>query len=754
MVGATQRELFGKPPPPKAADFRMFAQVVFNRPVRSTFIYGVPDLCEVAVAPGKRVLAPFGKGNNRTLGYCVGVSNETPASENIKALISVADETPILSPAMLDLTRWMADHYYCGWGQVLESVLPRGAKSAKGSRWRLLLHATFPAPADPETLPPKQRRAYELLTASEQPMEMKEVYSAAKCSPEVVRALLQKGWATMSRERVFRTDPIVPGFSGGKAPSLTAAQRSAVGAVVDALQSGRSAEFLLHGVTGSGKTEVYLQAITAAREQGKQSIVLVPEISLTPQTIQRFRARFDRVAVLHSRLTDAERGAFWRRIADGEVDVVVGARSAVFAPCQRLGVLVVDEEHETTFKQDSTPRYHARTVAEQRVQRENAVLLLGSATPSLEAWEGALSGRLKLLSLPDRVAGRLPPTVEVVDMRQEFRHSGFKGLSRPLLMAMKSVADAGGQTILLLNRRGFATNVFCPQCGHASKCRHCDVVLIHHRDRDRLVCHQCDEEYPTPEKCEACGGKAVKFNGIGTEKLESEVRLAFPSLRVARMDGDTMRSIRHYEKTLDDFREGRLDVLLGTQMIAKGLDFPNVQLVGVVSADTALHLPDFRASERTFQLVAQVAGRAGRSEKRGRVVVQSFSPEDRTIQTATKLDFHGFAATELSHRREHGYPPFRPMCRIIVRSKEHGAADATAALLADAIRQGNPAGTGVRILGPAPCPIAKLQDYHRFHLQVHAETDARLKNALEAFESVVFPRDVEVAIDVDPLSFL
>jgi primosomal protein N' (replication factor Y) (superfamily II helicase) len=753
MTISGQKELFSKAPKSAIGDFRLFAKVVFNRPIRTEFTYGVPAVCEEAIKPGKRVLAPFGKGNHRTLGYCVGVTDEKPVVSDLKALTSVADDTAILSPTILELTRWMAEHYVCGWGQVLESVLPRGAKSAKGSRWKLLIHPVSPPPHGFDDLPPKQRRAYDILSEHESPMEMKELYAAARCSPEVVRALLHKGLATMSRERVFRSESVVPGLTSGKTPKLTPAQNAAVGAVVDALHSNRAAGFLLHGVTGSGKTEVYLQAIAAAVRQGRQSIVLVPEISLTPQTIQRFRERFERVAILHSRLTDAARGAYWRRIVSGDVDVVIGARSAVFAPCPRLGVLVVDEEHETTFKQDSTPRYHARTVAEERVKLENAVLLLGSATPSLEAWESALAGRTTLLSLPDRVEGRSPPTIEVVDMRQEYRHSGFRGLSRPLITAMNSVANAGGQTILLLNRRGFATNVFCPQCGHAVKCRHCDVVLIHHRDRDRLICHQCDEEYPTPDKCEACGGKAVKFNGIGTEKLEAEVRLVFPSLRVARMDGDTMRSLRHYEKTLDDFREGRLDVLLGTQMIAKGLDFPNVQLVGVVSADTALHLPDFRAGERTFQLVAQVAGRAGRSSKRGRVVVQTFSPEDPTIRSAIKLDFHGFAASELRNRKEHGYPPYRPMCRIIVRSKTKEAAERAAAEIAVALKEGS-SDSKTRILGPAPCPIAKLQDFHRFHLQVHAPTPNVLHRALHALDEFTTPAEVETAVDVDPQSFL
>ena len=749
-----QKELFAQAPAAAPAEFRLFASVVFDRPMRSTFVYGVPAICEADVAAGKRVLAPFGKGNRRTLGYCVGVSEKRPSVDVIKPLSSVVDREPILSESMLKLTQWMADHYRCGWGQVLETALPRGAKSAKGSRWRLMIHAASPPPANADELPPKQRRAYESLLEYGKPMEMKELYAAARCSPEVVRGLLRKGWATMSRERVFRTDGVVHSAAQGTPLKLTPAQKSAVASIVEGLQVGRASSYLLHGVTGSGKTEVYLQAIAAAKNQGKQSIVLVPEISLTPQTIQRFRERFERVAVLHSRLTDSERGAYWRRIAEGDVDVVVGARSAVFAPCPRLGVLVVDEEHESTFKQDSTPRYHARTAAMRRVEIENAVLVLGTATPSLEAWEGALSHRLTLLSLPDRVEGRLPPTAEVVDMRQEFRHSGFRGLSRPLVAAMKKVADAGGQTILLLNRRGFSTNVFCPQCGHGAKCNHCDVTLIHHREVDRLICHQCDSEYPTPEKCEACGGKAVKFSGIGTEKLESEVRAALPSLKIARMDGDTMKSMKQYETTFAEFRAGGIDVLLGTQMIGKGLDFPNVHLVGVVSADTALHLPDFRASEKTFQLVAQVAGRAGRSSKRGRVIVQTYQPEDETIQQATRQDFHGFASRELRNRRDHGYPPYKPMCRLVVRSKEPSAAESAVQAAAEALRQFNGESPGFRILGPAPCPVAKLQDYFRFHMQVHAPNYEEMQRALSPLDDFQWTSDVESIIDVDPVNFL
>jgi primosomal protein N' (replication factor Y) len=737
---------------------RLFAKIVFNRPLRTAFTYGVPPLLEPLVAPGKRVLAPFGKGNNRTTGYCVGLSETTSADPaTIKRLTAVTDEAPLLGATMLELTRWMADRYQCGWGQVLEAVVPAAVKSHSGQRWLILYHAVPQGEKDLADLTTKQRRAYELLVGAGRPMEMRELFSAAGCSSEVVKALFKKGWATISKERDRRSPPNRNNPHLRKpALALSPAQHAAVAALATAVARDEHSAFLLHGVTGSGKTEVYLQAIAAAVAAGKQAVVLVPEISLTPQTIQRFRERFDNVAVLHSRLTDVERHAFWRRIADGEVEVVVGARSALFAPCPRLGVLVVDEEHETTYKQESTPRYHVRTVARERCRLENAVLVLGSATPALESWRAALDGELRLLSLPDRISGRPMPPVTIVDMRGEYKKTkAFRALSQPLLDGVRDAVKTGGQVILLLNRRGFSTSVFCPMCGDCQKCKHCDVALTFHRDANRLLCHQCDEEYRVPEKCPACGGQAIKFAGVGTEKLEEEVRKAFPDLRVARMDGDTMRNLGAYEKVLGGFRDGAIDLLLGTQMIAKGLDFPNVSLVGVVSADTAMHLPDFRADERTFQLIAQVAGRTGRGDRAGRVLVQTFNPEDRAIACAAAHDFFGFAAGELPSRKAHGYPPFGRLARLVVRSPSATDAERFAASVGKRLRERADSAAGVRILGPAPAPIGKLQDKFRFHLQILARTDADLQRSLDVgLDALECPKDVEFAVDVDPMSFL
>src|SRR5262249_46651130 len=420
--------------------------------------------------------------------------------------------------------------------------------------------------------------------------------------------------------------------------------------------------FLLHGVTGSGKTEIYLRAIEEVVRQGKEAIVLVPEISLTPQTIGRFRGRCGEVAVLHSHLGDAERGGHWRRIAEGKVHVVVGARSAVFAPTRKLGLIVIDEEHEGTFKQENTPRYHARDVAVMRARLENIPILLGSATPSLESWHNGQRGQYTLLTLPSRIHNRPLPHVGLIDLRHEpAGASRFHALSLPLERAMRDALRAGGQVILLLNRRGFSTHVHCPACGHVESCRHCDLALTFHRQRDVMLCHYCGYERDPPQLCPQCGRQQIRYQGLGTEKLEEEIAAKFHGYVARGMDSDTMRRPGSHARVLSAFRQGLIHILLGTQMIAKGLDFPNVTLVGVVNADMGLHIPDFRSAERTFQLLAQVSGRAGRGPQRGRVLVQTFNPEQPCIALAAIHDYEGFVKQELAHRETHNYPPYQRM---------------------------------------------------------------------------------------------
>ena len=756
MARTRQRKLFDDPAPPwEGEETGLYAEVVFNRPLRQTFTYSVPAELSERILAGKRVLAPFGRGNHRTTGYCVRVTDQRPAAQPLKSLASVLDDQPLLSPSMLALTSWIADYYYCGWGQVLEAVLPGAVKHKSGTRWAVFLQPLPDAQSVGQELTVKQRQAFESLCQLGRPAMVKEIGNAARCGPEVVKALIQKGWVRATRQRVHQRPPKVTPVLWGKPHQLNAHQQAALDRVVASVVAGQARSFLLHGVTGSGKTEVYLRAIEEVVKRGREAIVLVPEISLTPQTIERFRQRFDHVAVLHSHLSDVDRHWYWQRIASGDVQVVVGARSAVFAPCQNLGLIVLDEEHETTFKQETAPRYHAREVAVRRAQIESVPVVLGSATPSLESWHAAQSGIYELLSLPERVADLKLPRVGIVDLRGEYRRGGLRALSRPLAIAIEETVRAGGQVMLLLNRRGFSTTILCPQCGRVETCRHCEISLTYHQEVRRLLCHSCDAEFPLPRVCAQCGAPEIRYSGFGTERLEDEVRSRFPGFSCERMDSDTMRSAAHYERVLTAFRAGKVSVLVGTQMIAKGLDFPNVHLVGVVTADTARNLPDFRASERTFQLVAQVAGRTGRGEIPGRVLVQTFNPDDPAVLAASRHDYARFVARELPLRSEYGYPPFQTLVRVIVRSKNLDQADHAAQLLADRFRQALPQEEGVRILGPAPAPVAKLRDYHRFHFQIHTAKETQRRELLEqALADLDLPAGAEFVVDVDPINLM
>ncbi len=606
-------------------------------------------------------------------------------------------------------------------------------------------------------LPPKQRDALAVLARAEEPLTLADLCRMARCAPGPINALRAKRVI----HTVKRRAPKVKVEDGGPAfdesatakPVLTQEQQVILDRLGSAIDNASFATFLIHGVTGSGKTEVYLSAIERVVAQGREAIVLVPEISLTPQTIRRFKRRFPRVAVLHSHLSDAERHRHWRNIASGEIQVVVGARSAVFAPTRRLGLIVIDEEHESTFKQETTPRYHARDVAVKRAQLEGVPVLLGSATPSLESWRNAEIGRYTRLTMLDRVGGRPMPEVSLIDLRHE--KPPLVGLSATLKLAMASALDDGGQVILLLNRRGFHTFVLCPnpKCGQVLRCHACDVALTYHKGRRLLICHACDAERACPPACPHCQAPRLHYGGIGTERLERDVIEAFPGQVVRRMDSDTMRAPGSHEAVLSAFKAGEVNILLGTQMIAKGLDFPNVTLVGVVNADIALHMPDFRAAERTFQLVAQVAGRTGRGDRPGKVLVQTCSPDVPAIACAIHHDYEGFVATELPQRQAVGLPPFGRLVRLMARGPEETSVRAYLEALTAALREAAP--PSVRLVGPAPAPVMKIRNLFRYHLRMMAATSKPMQELLRAVTpTLALPQGVELAIDVDPVSML
>ena len=742
----------------------LFADVVFDRPLDHAFSYAVPDHLHSRIAVGKRVEVPFGRGDKGTPGYCVRLTDVVP-DRAVKAIAKVLDDEALLDDHLLTLTRWMADYYLVGWGQVLHAVVPAGAREQAGTKATVFLEAV-PSEELPDPLPtvtPEQKRVLAGPRENGKPVERGILVKELGSSP--VSGLLEKGLIRKFTERIERDSIPAPNALQELPPQseslvLNPAQQAAWTAIETQLRTGGFHAFLLHGVTGSGKTEVYLRAIEEVVRQGKEAIVLVPEISLTPQTLERFRGRSGSVAVLHSNLTDAERGAYWRRIAAGYAPVVVGARSAVFAPTRKLGLIVIDEEHESSFKQESTPRYHARDVAVMRASLAGVPILLGSATPSLESFHNAEKGTYTLLELPARVEDRPMPKVRLVDLRTEPKTPGKHFAIGPTLeRGMRDALKAGGQVMLLLNRRGFSTHVHCPGCGHVAQCVHCDLSLTFHRAKAALVCHYCGWETPPVLKCPGCDKPTMRYQGLGTEKLQAEIEEKFPDKVIRRMDSDTTSRPGSHERILSAFRAGEIHVLLGTQMIAKGLDFPNVTLVGVVNADVGLHLPDFRASERTFQLLAQVAGRTGRGDKGGIVMVQTFTPDHPCITLAARHDYGGFAKLELGHRREHGYPPYHRLARLIVRSEKPDAASAFADQLAGAFKQATARASNraseVRVLGPAECPVFKLHDFYRFHFQLQSEHSGPLHSVLREVLTVSKPpHGVEYQVDVDPYSML
>jgi primosomal protein N' (replication factor Y) len=573
-----------------------------------------------------------------------------------------------------------------------------------------------------------------------------------------LRALARRGLVTL-RERPAPRDVLGAALEPPRAIELTADQADAVEPIALAVRERRAETFLLHGVTGSGKTEVYLRAVAAALGCGRQALVLVPEITLTHQILARLRGRFgDGLAVLHSGLRPGERLDQWQRLRSGRAAIAVGARSALFAPLDNLGAIVIDEEHDTAYKNEEGFRYHARELAARRAEAAGCPLILGSATPSLETRHAADQGKLRRLVLPNRIGARPLPAVEIVDLAQE-RAAAPRGrrviLSRPLVRAIRQSQADGGQTLLLLNRRGFSPRVMCFDCGNAWRCQNCDIALVYHASDRRLRCHYCDYSIAPPDRCTHCGAEKAALLGIGTQRLEEEVRAHFPNSRIARLDRDTARRRGFTEGVLRGLRDRKLDILIGTQLIAKGHDFPGVRLVGVVLADIGLHLPDFRAAERTFQLLTQVAGRAGRDREPGRVIIQTFHPEHYAIRPVRTHDYEAFYAAEMPQRAALSYPPFARLAHALVSAEDEDAARAAAETLAAAVRS-DPAADAVDLLGPAPCPFARLRGRFRFQLLLKAPSLAALRGAAERLvrTSGTLPNGVSVSLDSNPMNML
>ena len=749
-----------------------YVEVAVAVPLRRVFTYAIPEALAGRLRPGMRVLVPFAR--RKLPGFVVAGLAETSLDAQIKAVLDVLEEAPVFDSELFSFLREAARYYMHPLGEALRMAAPalpsdalkslrkagkldaqdnvRGAKLGV----RKMTFVKWAAEAEEGLRLGKSQQMVVALVRERGEVALDELKHHVRSPRPVVKALVEKGLLT-SEEREVAADPFfettIEPISG---PTPNKEQALAINAMVGRL--GQGGGFLLHGVTGSGKTEVYLRLIAEARERGLGAIVLVPEIALTPQLVHRFRERFgDAIAVIHSELGDRARDDAFRGLHSGRLQLAIGARSALFAPMHRLGVIVVDEEHDGSFKQEEGFRYHARDMALLRAHRAGAVCVLGSATPSLESVQLAETGKLTRLTLSSRATAQTLPAVELVDLRRHRKGpSGHRLISAPLHHALEECLDQKGQAILFLNRRGFAPALRCEACSEIQTCPACSVALTYHRGPGLLRCHYCDFMRKAGQPCLACGGEPLVELGAGTEQIETLLSETFPSARVARLDRDTA-SGRGVESVMDRLRRHEIDILVGTQMVTKGHDLPGVTLVGVIVAEQSLAFPDFRAPERTFQLLSQVAGRAGRGEHPGRVLLQTYQADHVVLRWAQHHDFEAFCRAEMVERATHGFPPFGRLISVRVDAADEAQARTTAAQLAGLARRHPAAASGqVDVLGPAPAPIAKLRARYRYRFLLRASDRA----ALRAVGKVVVDRVDEglgtarAIVDIDPVNML
>jgi primosomal protein N' (replication factor Y) len=760
----------------------MIARVTLELALRKEFDYLIPAGLAEQIAVGSRVQVPFGP---RKVMGCVTALAEQSGYAKLKPILKVIGAQTLVTPKVLKLARWIGEYYCCAPETALKSVLPEAVRHEEAG-WRERLYVrVVPFSGELPKLAKRQKEIWNIIEERRE-MPLKDLLDEAETTAVTIRRLEDKGLVEIT-SRISERDPYAREHILPSQPlPLNQAQAKALEAILAAMDSSAEAHansnglaleparsslhapfstqhpsrtFLLHGVTGSGKTEVYLQAISHALEQGKGAIVLVPEISLTPQTVERFKARFSAgplqtlVAVLHSHLSAGERHDEWHKIRQGRARIVIGARSAIFAPVEPLGLVIVDEEHEHTYKQEEAPRYHARDVAIMRARMEGATVVLGSATPSLESYYNCVKGKYTLLDLPERADDKKMPVVRVVDMRQAFRQGrGVPIFSPQLKEAIAQRLERQEQTILFLNRRGYSTSLQCPKCGYVAGCPNCSISLTYHRLEQKICCHICGYTQRAPTLCpnEKCRSADIRYSGLGTQKVEETLAKLFPHARIKRMDSDALKRKDDFRRILSDFRSGKIDVLVGTQMIAKGLHFPNVTLVGIVVADLALHQPDFRAGERTFQLLTQVAGRAGRGDIEGEVFVQAYTPFHPAIQCARRHDFRAFYDHEMEFRQQLKYPPFSRIAMLTLKGRNEEKVKFSADhLKRDVEKLQFP---GLVIAGPAPAPLLRAETFYRYQIMLRTERMTSLSAQLARLtQTLSLPDDVALAVDIDPV---
>jgi len=840
----------------------LYVEVALSVPQLRPLTYKVEPEVVDRLAPGLRVLVPLGK--RKVTGYVVHPPGENPPPgvhpKSIKSVLEMLDDEPLLTQELLELTRWVAEYYCCGWGEALKFALPSHKEKKTVERYRLneagrleaafeegglglpglkpseekgshkarilvalrkgprtlhsltasfgrgtrpelerLMDAGFvekivdavggskprkaryvrlsrkPSVDEIEALAIRAKRQAEILRLLDQAgdgrLRLGELEILSKGARAACAALERKGWIHIEEDILPDEEDVsgqVPG-PGALSMDLTDEQKESFELVKADIEQKNFSVTLLHGVTGSGKTEVYIRLAQEALANGSGALILVPEIGLTPQLLGRFQERFGGlVACLHSAYSDKKRLSEWRRIKSGDAPIVVGTRSAVFAPVPNLGMIAVDEEHDGSYKQEESPRYHARDTGIVRARNLSVPVVLGSATPSIESYTSARSGRYRLRSLSHRPTGGALPHVRLVDLRKEAGSDPKTPelLTRDLAAAIGERLERGEQTLLFLNRRGFSSVILCRDCGEAIQCPHCSIPLTFHREGGgRVQCHWCDYSAHPPNRCSSCRSERVGYFGVGTERVEQAVRARFPGARIQRLDRDTARRAGAYESIFGAMQSGEIDILIGTQMVAKGHDFPKLTLVGVVVADVGLHLPDFRASERTFQLLTQVAGRAGRADLPGEVIIQTFRPDHFAVQCARTHDYAGFYKREALARERMGYPPYRRLARLRFESKNKHLAAKAGEWMASYLRKHGAAAAGramdsdrIEYLGPAPAPLVRIRGVWRYHMILKAKGSKRLGEALKSlaaeFEGQAAFSSVRLAVDVDPLSLM
>ncbi len=708
-----------------------FAGVIINRlalNIDKIFDYRIPDELADKISVGSHVFVPFGRGKKLIDGYVLSLKSETDFAGGIKEIISLASPEPLFDAEMLNIAEHIKETCFCSYISAIKTILPPGSgrkdkvndKFIRGSILNLPYDEAFEVLETLRAKAPKQAQILELLIQNDFVADA-DIAFLTGAGYAAIKALKEKGFI---KEEVIETlrmplnyDEIAP----TRSPDLNDEQQAAVDTVTAAIKNKKSETFLLHGITGSGKTEVFLNCIENALSLNKTAIVLVPEIALTPQMVTRFVSRFGKkIAVLHSALSLGERADEYKRIKRGEATVVVGARSAIFAPIKNIGVIVIDEEHSPSYKAENAPTYHARDIALLRCSMNNAVCVLASATPSVESYYKATHKEYKLISLHHRATGAALPEIIVSDMREELHHGNRSCIGSTLMNEMQKNLERGEQTILFLNRRGFSTFVSCRSCGYVAKCQNCDITLTYHKHRGTLTCHYCGYTIKKPDKCPECDSSYIKEFGTGTQKVEEELKALFPDISVIRMDVDTTGAKSSHQTLLSQFAEEKTDVLLGTQMVSKGLDFPNVTLVGVLAADQSLGIDDFRANEHTFNLITQVCGRAGRGKKGGRAVIQTYMPENQTLELSKNQDYLSFYNEEIQLRKGLNFPPFCDIVSVLLTGENEQDLSAYAANIAKSLNQvmAHDVGSNYEILGPSPATIPKMGGKYRHRIWV------------------------------------